>query len=94
MLNIHSYISHLIAIERKANLPMTGKNNIKVGQHQFYRTSLDCLYMNDLPRVSKVLLFYIFVDYTRKYYEAQDLIPFQKIMNRELKKVRKWLKAN
>ena len=47
------------------------------------------VYMNDLPSVSKVLLFYLFANDTSIYYEAKDLISLQKILNRELKKSEK-----
>ena len=50
--------------------------------------------MNDLPYVSKVLQFYLFADDTSIYYDANDLITLQKVINRELRKVRKWLEAN
>ena len=52
------------------------------------------IYTNDLPYVSKVLQFYLFADDASIYYDANDLITSQKIINRELRKVRKWLKAN
>ena len=51
-------------------------------------------YMNDLPFVSKVLQFYLFADDTSLDHEAEDLITLQKIENREVKKVKKWLEAN
>ena len=50
-----------------------------------FRTPTFLVYMNDLPSVSKVLLFYLFADDTSIYYEAKDLISLQKIMNREFK---------
>ena len=52
------------------------------------------IYMNDLPYVSKVLQFYLFADDTSIYYDANDLITLQKVINRELRKIRKWLEAN
>ena len=52
------------------------------------------VYMNDLPSVSKALLFYLFADDTSIYYEAKDLISLQKIMNRELKKKSKKVAGN
>ena len=52
------------------------------------------IYMNDLPYVSKALQFYLFADDTSIYYDANDLITLQKVINRELRKVRKWLEAN
>ena len=51
------------------------------------------IHMNDLPYVSKVLQFYPFADDTSIYYDANDLITLQKVRNRELRKVRKWLEA-
>ena len=52
------------------------------------------IYMNDLPYVSKVLQFYLFADNTSIYYDANDLITLQKVINRESRKVSKWLEAN
>ena len=52
------------------------------------------IYINDLPSVSKYLLFYRFADDTNIYFEAKDLKTLQKIMNRELRHVKKWLEAN
>ena len=52
------------------------------------------IYINDLPNVSRYLSFFLFADDTNIYFKHRDLIQLQKIMNRELKKVRKWLDAN
>ena len=52
------------------------------------------IYINDLPSVSKVLSYYVFADDTNIFYSLSDLITLQKVMNRELKKVKKWLDAN
>ena len=52
------------------------------------------LYINDLPNVSKLLTFYLFADDTNIYLSSPDLIKLQKTMNRELRKIRKWLAAN
>ena len=52
------------------------------------------IYINDLPNVSKYLSFYLFADDTNIYFKSHDLAHLQKIMNRELKKVRKWLDGN
>ena len=52
------------------------------------------IYINDLPNVSKVLSFFLFADDMNIYYKSLDLTHLQKIMNRELKKVKKWLDAN
>ena len=52
------------------------------------------IYINDLPSVSKYLRFYLFADDTNIYFEAKDLETLQKIMNRELRHVKKWLEAN
>ena len=50
--------------------------------------------LNNLSYVSKVLQFYLFTDDTSIYYDTNDLITLQKIKNRELRKVRKWLEAD
>ena len=49
--------------------------------------------MNDLPRVSKCLTFYLFADDTNIYFELPELSKIEKVVNRELRKVRKWLEA-
>ena len=51
-------------------------------------------FINDFPSVSKVLTFYLFADDTNIYFESDDLVHMQKVVNRELRKVRKWLEAN
>ena len=55
---------------------------------------MSLIYINDIPSVYKVLLFYIFTDDTNIYFKSSDIVHLQKVMNRELRKVRKWLDAN
>ena len=52
------------------------------------------IYVNDLPNISKVLQFYLFADDTSIYFESDNLLTLQKVVNRELRVVRKWLEAN
>ena len=52
------------------------------------------IYINDLPTVSRLLSFCLFADDTNIYFSSSDLLTLQKVMNRELKKVKKWLDAN
>ena len=52
------------------------------------------IYINDLPSVSKSLAFYLLADDTNIYFEASDLFILQKVLNRELRHVKKWLDAN
>ena len=52
------------------------------------------IYINDLPSVSKCLTLYLFADDTNIYFEASDLFTLQKVVNRELRHVKKWLDAN
>ena len=40
------------------------------------------------------MTFYLFAYDTNIHYESSDLLNIQKIVNRELRKVRKWLEAN
>ena len=47
------------------------------------------IYMNDLPNVSNVLQFYLFADDTSNYFDANELLMLQTVVNRELRKVRK-----
>ena len=70
--------------------------NISCGvpQSSIHGLLLFLIYINDLPNVSKHLHFYLFVDDTNIYIEAKDLETLQKIMNRELPHVKKWLEAN
>ena len=50
--------------------------------------------INDLPNASKKLTFYLFADDTNIYYESKDLSKLIKIVNRELRLVKKCLDAN
>ena len=52
------------------------------------------IYINDLPNSSSKLSIYLFADDTNIYFESQSLINLQKVVNRELKHVKKWLDAN
>ena len=69
---------------------------IRCGVSQGYvlRPLLFPIYINDLPSVSKCLTFYLFVDDTNLYFEASDLFTLQKVVNRELRYVKKWLDTN
>ena len=52
------------------------------------------IYVSDLPNISKVIQFYLFADDTGIYLESDNLLTLQKVVNRELRKVRKWLEEN
>ena len=52
------------------------------------------IYINDLPSMSKVLSFYLFADDTNIYFKSSDIVHLQKVMNRELRRGRKWLDVN
>ena len=52
------------------------------------------IYINDFPNVSKHLRFYLAADDTNIYFEAKGLETLQKVINRELRHVKKWLDAN
>ena len=52
------------------------------------------IYVIDFPKVSKVMQFYLFADDTSIYFDSDNLVYLQKIVNRELKKIKKWLEAN
>ena len=69
-------------------------NTFGVLQGSVLAPLLFVLCVNDLPNISKVLELYLFADDTSIYYESDNLPTLQKIVNRELRKVRKWLEAN
>ena len=52
------------------------------------------IYINDLPNASKKLKFYLFADDTNIYCESNDLPNLIKVVNKELRSVKKWLDAN
>ena len=52
------------------------------------------IYINDIPNKSSKLALYLFADDTSIYFESENLRQLQKIVNRELKHVIKWLDAN
>ena len=47
------------------------------------------IYINDRPSILKVLSVYLLTDYTNIYLSSHDLFSLQKIMNKELRKVKK-----
>ena len=52
------------------------------------------LYINDLPNISNKLKFFLFADDTNIFYQSNDLITLQSVVNKELKKLSIWLNAN
>ena len=52
------------------------------------------IYINDLPNSSSKLSFYLFADDTNIYFESHRLSILQKVVNKELRHVKKWLDAN
>ena len=52
------------------------------------------IYINDLPNASKKLSFYLFADDTNIYSESNNLYDLIRIVNRELRSVKKWLDIN
>ena len=52
------------------------------------------IYINDLPKSSSKLSFYLFADDTNIYFESSSLSTLQKVVNKELSHIKKWLDAN
>ena len=90
-----SYLS-----DRKKYVSVNGSNSnllsitCGVPQGSVLGPLLFLIYINDLPNASKKLTFYLFADDTNIYYEAKDLSNLTKVVNKELRLVKKWLDAN
>ena len=52
------------------------------------------IYINDLPNISKVLHFFLFADDNNICYEAESPEKLEHVMNKELRKLHKWLVVN
>ena len=92
---IKSYLSN-----RKQYVSVNGSNSnllpitCGVPQGSVLGPLLFLIYINDLPNASKKLTFYLFADDTNIYYESQDLSDLIRIVNKELRLVKKWLDSN
>ena len=52
------------------------------------------IYINDIPNTSSKFAFYLFADDTSIYFESGNLEQLQKVVNSELKHIKKWLDAD
>ena len=86
--------------DRKQYVSVNGSNSnllsitCGVPQGSVLGPLLFLIYINDLPNASKKLTFYLFADDTNIYYESKDLSNLTKVVNKELRLVKKWLDAN
>ena len=92
---LKSYLS-----DRKQYVSVNGSNssclNVTCGvpQGSVLGPLLFLIYINDLPRSSSKLTFYLFADDTNIYYESNNLDMLQRTVKIELKKVKMWLDVN
>ena len=90
-----SYLS-----DRKQYVSVNGSNpnllsiTCGVPQGSVLGPLLFLVYINDLPNASKKLTFYLFADDTNIYCESKYLSNLTKVVNKELRLVKKWLHAN
>ena len=52
------------------------------------------IFINDLPMSARKLSFYLFANDTNIYFEPDSLSKLEQVVNKELKKVQKWLDTN
>ena len=52
------------------------------------------IYINNLPNISDKLQFFLFADDTNIYFDSDNLVTIEKVVNEELKKLSLWLNVN
>ena len=58
------------------------------------QSTINLIYINDLPDISNKLDIFLFADDTNIYYENDSFIKLEKIVNKELKNLYSWFSVD
>ena len=93
LIQLVSYLSErrqFVSINRSS----LKRTSCEVSQGPVFGPLLFLIYVNDFSNVSKVFRFYLFADDTNIYCKGDNLTNLAKVVNKELKFVKRWFDVN